>query len=115
MSSGMPLVAGHSASLRAYGNANSGLDADRVIPVRDVFAAARGWQSRRVSRSAVPTRPHAELPAPNGGNGIAIPACAYPPRRRRRDGARPAAAMGVVSLEGGKTGQGGAKSDLQAC
>jgi hypothetical protein len=41
MSSETPHVAGHSASLRAYGNANSGLDADRVIPVRDVFAAAR--------------------------------------------------------------------------
>jgi hypothetical protein len=41
MWSGTPHVAGHGASLRAYGDANSELNADRVIPVRDVFAAAR--------------------------------------------------------------------------
>lgn len=41
MWSGRPHVAGHAASLRASGGANTGLDADKVIPVRDVFAAAR--------------------------------------------------------------------------
>jgi hypothetical protein len=41
MSSGTPHVAGHAASLRASGGGNTGLDADKVMPVRDVFAAAR--------------------------------------------------------------------------
>jgi EAL domain-containing protein (putative c-di-GMP-specific phosphodiesterase class I) len=41
MSSGTPHVAGHATSLRASGGGNTGLDADKVIPVRDVFAAAR--------------------------------------------------------------------------
>jgi len=41
ISSGTPHVAAHAASLRAYGGANTGLDAEKVIPVRDLFAAAR--------------------------------------------------------------------------
>lgn len=98
MSSGTPHVAGHAASLRASGGANTGLDADKVIPVRDVFAAARDGKAvvylDRLCR-LVHTLNYLRQ---TGGNGIAVPACACPPRRRRRDGAWPGFRAGAGAL-----------------